>query len=260
MKIAILGAGVFGTALGGVLADKGYDVDYYDPKIEEERLTDVLANAAYVVLCVPSKAAPHLLPHLPHNKPLIVATKGILTDRYFEEFRDWMVMSGPGFAEDIKHGKETLLTATDKRVEELFGTDYLKFDHTEDRRGVLMCGALKNVYAVMAGLLGLDRETLSWYEYVAAAAEEMRSLLARNGASKDTVELACGLGDLELTCALPSRNYEYGLKLRDDVGAETDQTVEGLTTLDRIKRGEITVPSSAQILRKMLELDYLEQG
>ena len=33
MKIAILGAGAFGTALGGILANKGYDVDYYDSKI-----------------------------------------------------------------------------------------------------------------------------------------------------------------------------------------------------------------------------------
>ena len=36
MKIAILGAGAFGTALGGILADNGYDIDYYDPKIEKE--------------------------------------------------------------------------------------------------------------------------------------------------------------------------------------------------------------------------------
>ena len=31
MKIAVLGAGAFGTALGGILADNGYDVDFYDP-------------------------------------------------------------------------------------------------------------------------------------------------------------------------------------------------------------------------------------
>ena len=36
MKIAILGAGAFGTALGGILADKGYDIDYYDSRVETE--------------------------------------------------------------------------------------------------------------------------------------------------------------------------------------------------------------------------------
>ena len=73
MKIAILGAGAFGTALGGVLAANGYDIDYYDSKLERERLGDVLKNALAVVLCVPSAVAPYLLPHLPLDKTLIVA-------------------------------------------------------------------------------------------------------------------------------------------------------------------------------------------
>ena len=42
MKIAILGAGAFGTALGGILANKGLDIDYYDSKFEREKLSDVL--------------------------------------------------------------------------------------------------------------------------------------------------------------------------------------------------------------------------
>jgi glycerol-3-phosphate dehydrogenase len=128
MKIAILGAGAFGTALGGILANKGYDIDYYDSKVERERLSDVLMKAKYVVLCVPSIAVPYLLPYLPKNLPLIVATKGILTDYAFHEFRDWMVLSGPGFADDIKAKKKTFLTATDSRVVDLFSTDYVQFD------------------------------------------------------------------------------------------------------------------------------------
>ena len=67
MKIAILGAGAFGTALGGILADKGYDIDYYDTRIEKERLSDVVADAKYIVLCVPSKAAPYVLPYVPKD-------------------------------------------------------------------------------------------------------------------------------------------------------------------------------------------------
>ena len=67
MKIAVLGAGAFGTALGGILADKGYDIDYYDSRLEREKLSDVLADAKYIVLCVPSKAAPYLLPYDKRN-------------------------------------------------------------------------------------------------------------------------------------------------------------------------------------------------
>ena len=257
MKIALMGAGAFGTALGGVLASKGYDVDYYDPKLEQERLSDVLDGAKYIVLCVPSDAAPHLLPHLPKCIPMIVATKGLLSMRYFEGFTDCMVLSGPGFADDIKSGQNTLLTATDKRIVELFETAYLKFDLTDDCLGVLMCGALKNVYAITAGVLGLEKGSLNWREYVVTAAEEMRALLVANGADAATVDLACGIGDLELTCALPSRNYEFGLMLRDDPETRPTKTVEGITALGKIKRGEIVVPGTARILHKMMDLDWV---
>ena len=116
MKIAVLGAGAFGTALGGILAGKGYDIDYYDSKVEQEKLADVLVGSIYILLCVPSKAVPHLLPYLLKDKPLIVATKGILSDKTFDDFEDYMILSGPGFADDIKAGKQTKLTATDKRI------------------------------------------------------------------------------------------------------------------------------------------------
>ena len=134
MKIAILGAGAFGTALGEILAGKGYDSDYYDSKAERERLSDALTFAKYIVLAIPSKAAPFLLPHLPKETPLIIATKGFLDDHNFTGFKDYMVLSGPGFAADIKAERETHLTCTDERVRNLFGTDYLDFDFTTDRK------------------------------------------------------------------------------------------------------------------------------
>ena len=55
MKIAILGAGAYGTALGGILAEGGYDIDYYDKEVENERLEDVMDGATHIVLCIPSK-------------------------------------------------------------------------------------------------------------------------------------------------------------------------------------------------------------
>lgn len=254
MKIAILGAGAFGTALGGILADKGYDIDYYDTRIEKERLSDVVADTKYVVLCVPSKAAPYVLPYVPKNKPLVVATKGILSDKTFDGFKDYMVLSGPGFADDIKAGKQTKLTATDARIVDLFSTDYLAFDDTDDKRGVLMCGALKNVYAIMAGLKGLEPDTVERERFLSEVAEEMQALLSANGADPKTVNLVCGVGDLRLTCAYPSRNYEFGRILRENPEAQPEKTVEGVSALKRIKRGEIKVPETAVILRELIKV------
>lgn len=254
MKIAILGAGAYGTALGGILASKGYDVDYYDAKLEREKLGDVLNNARMIVLSVPSEVVPYLLPHLPTSKPLIVATKGILSLKTFNGFRDVMILSGPGFAEDIKNKKETRLTATDYRVIELFETDYLNFDYTDDANGVLMCGALKNVYAIYAGVLGLKRESALWKKYIDDVLEEMREILELNDANERTVELSCGVGDLKLTCGEPSRNYEFGMILRKNPKAVPEKTVEGLSAIRRIKRGEIKVPESAKKLKEIIKI------
>ncbi|MBR3132451.1 hypothetical protein IKG33_03570 [Candidatus Saccharibacteria bacterium] len=252
MKIAIIGAGAFGTALGGILANNGYDIDYYDSKLEREKLSETLKGSGYVVLCVPSKVVPYLVSHLPKDKPLIVATKGILSDKTFADFRDLMILSGPGFASEIKLKKKAKLTVTDKRVAELFKADYLDFDFTDDKLGVLMCGALKNVYAIYAGILGLERETKAWREFIRGASEEMQALLSTNGARAETVNLACGIEDLKLTCGLPSRNYEYGQILSKNPDAKPEKTVEGLTALAKIKRGEIKVPEGLKILEELM--------
>lgn len=259
MKIAILGAGAYGTALGGILADNGHDIDYYDSKLEREKLSDVLEGAKYIVLCVPSAAVPYLLPHLPKHIPLIIATKGILDDKPFASFKDVMAISGPGFADDIKAGKDTYLTATDERVKKLFKADYIYFDETNDLKGLLMCGALKNVYAISAGINRLKKNSVLWRVYIKEATAEMQSIIEANDADPDTVNLACGIGDLKLTCDTPSRNYQYGLILRDHPNAQPTQTVEGLTALGKIKRGEITIPDSAVYLRYLLNRIYSHQ-
>ena len=252
MKIAILGAGAFGTALGGIVAEKGYDIDYYDSRMERENLSKVLADAKYVILCIPSEAVPYVLPHLSKSQSLIIATKGILGDMTFSGFRDYMVLSGPGFAQDIKAHKKTLLTATDSRIVDLFTTEYLEFDFTDDRRGVLMCGALKNVYAILAGMKSLKRQTPAWREFINTATEEMETILEVNGADPSTVGLACGIGDLKLTCGMPSRNYEYGTIIKDNPGYEPKNTVEGLSAIRRIKRYDISVPEKAKLLKEVM--------
>ena len=251
MKIAILGAGAFGTALGGLLADNGYDIDYYGVRIEKERLSDVVDDASYIVLCVPSQAVPYVLPHVPKDKPLIIATKGVLSDEPFREFDDFMVLSGPGFADDIKAGKHTLLTVTDERISEMFKAAHMEYELTDDKKGVLMCGALKNVYAILAGFWGLERESYEWLQFIDGASTEMRRLLDVNGAKPATVDLACGIGDLRLTCGYPSRNYEYGDLLRQNSGYEAEKTVEGLSALKRIERGEIKVPKGLKLLEEV---------
>ena len=249
MKIAMSGAGAFGTALGGVLVENGHEVFYYDPTMPDcPPLASVVTGADFVVLAAPSSTVPYLLPHLPRKVPLIIATKGVLDFALFDRFSDVMALSGPGFADDIKAHKKTLLTATDSRVVELFSTDYLTFDFTTDLRGVLLCGALKNVYAVIAGRSEFEAGGKEWGDFIDKATAEMQMILAANGSDPQTALLACGVGDLKLTCNYPSRNYEFGRILRLDPTARPEQTAEGVSTLAEIRTGKIIIPTEATII------------
>lgn len=252
-KIAILGAGAYGTALGGILADNGYDIDYYDPAVEREKLKDVVGDATAILLCAPSDIVMRLLSHLPKDKFLIVASKGFLSEEAFLEFSDWAVLSGAGFADDIKAGKTVHLTATDVRLVKMFAAKSVKFDTTKDRLGVLMCGALKNVYAIKAGMLRLKPNTKKREDYIYTATKEMALILNENGANPRTIRLACGMKDLVLTCGINSRNYRYGVEFSIGSGCQPGQTVEGLAALKRIARGDILVPEKAEVLRGILE-------
>ncbi len=254
MKVAILGAGAFGTALGGILANNGYDVDYYDPRIEKERLGDVLGGAGFIVLSVPSHAVSYLLPRLPKNIPLLIATKGILSDEGFKNFRDWMVLSGPGFADDIKAKKSTVFSITDDRITKMFAANYIKFDPVDDRHGVLMCGALKNVYAILAGYKGLKPQTITMRNFLEEVSSEMAEILKINSCDPSTVYHACGIGDLTLTCSPQSRNYEFGEKVRLNPNYRPEKTVEGWTALTKIKRSVIKIPQGMKKLNELIEL------
>ena len=253
MKVAIIGAGAYGTALGGILAENGYDIDYYDPQIEKERLKDTLSGAGAILICIPSEVVMKLLSHLPKDKFLIIASKGFLSLKPFEEFEDYAVLSGAGFADDIKNGHRVSLTATDKRVVEMFSTNNVRFDTTNDKLGVFMCGALKNIYAIKAGMMKLSPNSKKKEAFLCDAVKEMAEILHENGARPSTIRLACGMKDLALTCGINSRNYRYGVEYSVNSNCKTDQTVEGLSALKRVKRGEIEIPEDAKILKGLLE-------
>lgn len=253
MKVAILGAGEYGTALGSLVAANGYDVDYYDPQKEPERLKDAVSGALAIILCVPSKVATRLLPHLPKETLLIVATKGFLSDKPFEKFKKIIVISGPGFAEDIKMGRRAFLTATDTNIAGFLNAENITFGLAEDPKGVLMCGALKNIYAILAGKFGLEPRTMAMRDFIEDASFEMGKILEANGADFNTIYQFCGIGDLTLTCSPRSRNYYFGQMLRRMPDYKPEGTVEGVTALKRICEGEIKIPKEAQYMLQMLE-------
>lgn len=253
VKVGVMGAGAYGAALGEILSEKGFLVLYYDTKLPDSDILSVVDGASYILLAVPSTAIDDILLSLIHGIPLIVATKGILSKEVFSDFSDPMLISGPGFAEDIVKQKKTTLTTTDRRVIDLFSTKYLSFDYTNDFQGVLLSGSLKNVYAIGAGVLNLEYGSPEWREYITDVYSEFKNILRFNGCDPRTADLSCGLGDLKLTCNTPSRNYQFGRNLAKNDSFLSDNTVEGLSTAQAIYDGKLALPEDAVILESIIK-------
>jgi glycerol-3-phosphate dehydrogenase (NAD(P)+) len=86
---------------------------------------------------------------------------------------------------------------------------------SDDRVGVELAGALKNVYALACGAVdgaGLGASARS--ALLARAFAELTRLVVRMGGSATTLTGLAGLGDLTLSCtSTQSRNYRYGVSL-----------------------------------------------
>ncbi len=249
MNVTIFGAGAFGRAIHQVLTENGHKATFFDPFVYPEvAISDALQGAEVVVLAMPSGSVPQILRQIPNNLPLIVATKGLLSAQVFEGF-DFSIVSGAGYASDIMEHTDTVLTATSKLAPRLLETPYLKFELTSDVDGVLLCGALKNVFAIGAGMLGLQPGTAELAQYLASVSTELAEILAANGADASTAALSCGIRDVELTCSPRSRNYQFGAGLIDN----TDATVEGISTLKSLRENAIKIPASATIITNLIK-------
>jgi glycerol-3-phosphate dehydrogenase (NAD(P)+) len=257
MNIVIAGHGAFGSALGQVLTENQHQVTFYDPFHGDPTPPATFQTTEVIVIAVPSEHLPEFLPVLNshyRDQPIILATKGVLNLSPFDgKLNQLSVISGPGFAVDIIAHQATTLTATDQLILDLFTTDYLTLELTADRAGVLACGALKNIYAIGAGLRQLSPESEAFATFIEQSLAELRHLLPAFDGHPDTADLACGIGDLILTCgSTKSRNYTYGLNLATDPSYQPEQTTEGLSALHLISSHPALPPIITDIKRRVL--------
>lgn len=262
MKVAILGAGAYGRALGKVARDNGHATKFFDPfKFPERSLEEVLEWAEVVLLATPAEAAQKLLGQFPasgREKPLLVATKGLMDLAIYRDFRWVELVSGPGFASEILSGKKiklTVATAGESYAEELFGGEQVSFDKTEDIKGVAMLSGLKNIYAIEAGRRRLEANTEEFKEYIYDALREVEKFLLYNGGFLETTRLNAGVGDFVLTCgSRESRNYQFGESF--DKRFLKNNTVEGIHAAREVKRLGLFVPRELEILPDVLRRIY----
>lgn len=241
MKVSILGAGAFGQALGKILTDNQHQVSYYDPQLFPDiNLDTATYQADAIVIAIPSVFLPDFIATYPKrlkNIPTICATKGILNANLFVDFTQFSAISGPGFAKEIVEGKPCTLTASAPFAMGLLQNSQITIELHEDLPGILLCGSLKNIYAIGAGYHGDSTSDIS--TFIQHAHFEMKKYLADHGADPETAECACGLGDLILTCTNDaSRNFTCGKRLREGkmISEIIDElkTIEGLSALEKV--------------------------
>jgi glycerol-3-phosphate dehydrogenase (NAD(P)+) len=197
-------------------------------------LTDATAHPL-VLFCVPTAATRETAgvlasSALPADSVLLSCAKGIersTGERMSEILNEKLpanpvaVLSGPNHAEEIAACLATCAvigTEDDqlaKRLQELFTTPHFRSYTSDDLAGIEYGGAIKNVYAIAAGIaagLGLGDNAIA--ALVTRALAEMTRLGTCLGGRVETFAGLSGVGDLIATCfSKHSRNNRVGLAL-----------------------------------------------
>lgn len=254
-RVAIIGAGSFGQALGFVLQRRPrVTVEFWDKdpqKVSGQReLAGVVGTAQTVLVCVPSWALRNVLEsirnHVVPDTVVVASVKGLdggrlTADQLLEVVllmgQPWALLSGPMLANEIMAGQLSfaVVAAPDRgifrNVQGLFSGTTVRLEYSSDTRGVALAGVLKNVYAIALGMaqaLGLGHNVRG--SLTMQACREMARLLPQLGGRAETAVNLAGLADLVATgFSESSRNCRAGKEL---VETGTCQTVsEGVASL-----------------------------
>ena len=189
--------------------------------IKDKDLLIIAIPAAFV-----DDLAKAMKPYIKDNH-ILIATKGIEQDtglfinQILEKHLDTTniaVMSGPSFAVDIITRMPAGLSLASKKIKtrELakaaLQNKNIKLRETRDVIGVEICGSIKNVIALSAGMLdGMKANDSTKAMFLTEAMHDMEEILESFGAMRRTVTSFSGIGDLFLTCtSTKSRNFSFG--------------------------------------------------
>ena len=305
-KIAVIGAGSWGTALANHLADKGLAVDLWvrEPEvyqqIKQERenkvflpnvilssnlnpvqsFSQALAGKELVVMVVPSHVFREILqqikPYVAPGVPILSATKGIENETLLTmqqvlaavldktHAKQYACLAGPSFAKEVSLKLPTAVTIACQDPEEaaqlqrLFFTEFFRVYTSQDIIGIELCGAIKNVIALGAGIAdGLGSGHNARAALITRGLAEITRLGMALGANPQTFAGLAGMGDLVLTCTSDlSRNRTVGMqigkgKFLPEITRDMKMVAEGVKTTqsayDLAKKIGVDMPISAQV-------------
>lgn len=128
-------------------------------------------------------------------------------------------MKGPSFAREVVQNLPTGFTLTSQRnknfdlFEEIFKDTTIYLDFTTDVNGVELASILKNIYAIIVGIVDAHFDSPNLRSLVLTKAiNEMRFIMTKFGGKEETMFNYCGFGDFSLTALNDlSRNRTLGL-------------------------------------------------
>ena len=292
MRVVVVGAGSWGTAVACLLRDNGHAVALAarDPEQAETinrtgrnpryatgaRLEGItastidaapVADAELVVVAVPSRVFGDVVGRLPGDAPILSLTKGLdpATGARLSTLvtnRPVAVLSGPNIADEIVRGlPAAAVVASDDlelavRVQVAVHSILFRVYVSDDVAGVELCAAAKNVIALAAGGAdGLSLGDNSKAALVARGLAEMRRLAESAGARPDTFAGLAGMGDLIVTCWSPSgRNRRAG-----ELIARGARPHEAAAEIGMVVEGLTTAPVLRDLARRLeIELPITE--
>jgi len=252
-KVAVIGAGAWGTALAIQAARAGNDVALVarNPAtaalIRTSRTNHrlpgaMLLNAVEVTNTIPAGCdlllwvvpiqylRTSLLGVCPLMAPIVVCAKGIeagtnlLPLEVVAEIAPGppcAILSGPNFAREVARGlpAAAVIASLDAKLRDdvrvSFGTFNFRIYGNDDPVGAQLGGAAKNVIAIAAGaVIGAGLGENARAALMTRGLTELSRLTTALGGRADTVMGLSGLGDLLLTCTGDSsRNFSLGRAL-----------------------------------------------
>lgn len=238
------------------------ELHLHENLIPTSDLEEAIRDASIIFYAIPSKSFRSVVESskafIRPEQFIISTTKGIepgtlnlMSDILHSELPDcpYGVMGGPNLAKEIaRHELTATVIASEhsglrKAVQDILGCSYFRVYASADVYGVELGGALKNIYAIMAGIVaakGLGENTVAML--LTRSLAEMGRFAQHQGANPLTFLGLAGVGDLIATCSSPlSRNYRVGFafgsgKTLEEAVEELGEVAEGVNTLGQVKR------------------------
>lgn len=250
-----------------------------NPRIDITHDAAHLEGREFYVFAVPTQAtrevATLLSPHIAHDDAVYIsASKGIekgtmkrvtelLSEALSVDSARTLALSGPSHAEEVIRGIPTAIVIAGedqslaKEVQAAFLLPYFRVYWSSDVTGVELCGALKNVIAICAGIIdGVGYGDNTKAALMTRGLAEMRRLGVALGGEEHTFSGLAGLGDLIVTCASRhSRNRFVG----EEIG-KGRKLAEILTEMKMVAEGVTTADSARELARAhKIEMPIVEE-